>query len=99
MAGRVARRGAVLVVRLLFDAGCRVFWRCAAPPVPNDEAADAQERDDNDTGAMEIGMSSVPPGTAEMELQYGGLFVRGYEWQDGFIVAAKSEIRVDMVLR
>lgn len=83
-------------VRLLYDAGCRVFCGCAPAPQEEQPPGSAQEQDEDDNGAMEVGVSSVPPGVVEMELQYGGLFVRGYEWLEGFIVAAGSEIRVDM---
>jgi hypothetical protein len=84
-----------LATRLLYDAGCRVFCDCPAAPAQQEDPA-AAEQDDDDNGAMEVGVSSVPPGVTEMELQYGGLFVRGYEWLEGFVVAAGSEIRVDM---
>ena len=94
---RVASLDAALgaAVRLLYDAGCRVLCGCAAL-AQEEETGTAPEQEDDDNGAMEVGVSSVPPGVTEMELQYGGLFVRGYEWLEGFVVAAGSEIRVEM---
>jgi hypothetical protein len=91
------------VLPLLFDAGCRCLVRpraqavpiqadppaTAAPAAPaNDDAEDGDE-----AGIMLIGVTTVPMGVEEQELAYAGLWARGYEHQDRFVVAAGSEMR------
>jgi predicted GIY-YIG superfamily endonuclease len=94
------------VLPLLFDAGCRCLVRArpqsvpiqaaasgdratAAPTAPaNDDAEDGDE-----AGVMLIGVTTVPMGVEEQELAYAGLWARGYEHQDRFVVAAGSEMR------
>ena len=83
--------------RLAFDLGCRVFHGAEPPPpaaLPVDAVPDADADDEADSGRMEIGVSTAPPGTQESELLYGDLWVRGYEHGGRFIVAAGSEIRI-----
>lgn len=86
------------VQRPLFDAGCRVFHACeprrpATADASGARASGTAETDDEDTGAMEIGVSTIPPGVEEYELRYGELWARGYAHGDRFIVAAGSEVR------
>lgn len=94
-------RVAIDAVRLLHDAGCRIFHPvpdAETPPqadataqteVPADEAADPA-----DCEPMGIGVSTVPLGSQEFELRFGGLFARGY-WAAGrFVVGAGSEVRL-----
>ena len=88
----------------LFDAGCRAFHDCA-PPTPAITAwgtdwADAEvvvAAEDDDLGEMLIGdgATTVPFGVEESELDYQGLWARGYWYKDRFVVAAGSEVRVD----
>ena len=87
------------VERPLFDAGCHIFHRSAAPlsatqprPDPAPRGNGALDEDD-DSGEMEIGVSVAPPGVEESELRYGDLWCRGYAHQDRFIVCAGSEVR------
>jgi hypothetical protein len=82
-------------LRLLNDAGCRIFRavlgeEVAGPPEPPppDDGADAA-----DSGPMSIGVSTTPLGTDEFELRFGGLWARGYWAGDHFVVAAGSEVR------
>jgi hypothetical protein len=86
-------------LRLLHDAGCTAFRERgpadaeaaaptpAAPPAP-DECEDAR-----DGGPLTIDVSTVPLGSAEFELRYLGLWARGYQAGDRFVVAAGSEVR------
>lgn len=81
-------------LRLLNDAGCRIFD--GAPglppeteePVPPDEAADPA-----DSGPMEIDVGTVPVGTEVFELTYDDAWARGYWSGSHFVVAAGSEMR------
>jgi hypothetical protein len=81
-------------LRLLHDAGCRIFRavgeEVAGPPEPPppDDGADAA-----DSGPMSIDVSTTPLGTDEFELRFGGLWARGYWAGDHFVVAAGSEVR------
>jgi hypothetical protein len=82
-------------VRLLFDAGCRIFHpngdlaECKVPEAPSaDEVTDIA-----DTGPMEIGVTTTPLGAEEFELVYGDVWSRGYWSGSHFIVAAGSEVR------
>lgn len=59
------------------------------PAPENREAVD----DDGDEGLMEVGVTTVPLGVEEQTLCYGGLWARGYQCGDKFIVAAGSEMR------
>lgn len=89
---------------LLVDAGCRYLVPepqpvagaitpvaltsapVAAPPFEDDDG-------DDEGGPMEIGVTTVPIGAEEQELAYGDLWARGYKHEDGFVVAAGSEMR------
>lgn len=88
-------------LRLLHDVGCQIFHpareagtaaQAGMPPpaeVPTDEPTDPL-----DCEPMAIGVSTVPLGSQEFELRYGGLFARGY-WAAGrFVVSAGSEVRL-----
>jgi hypothetical protein len=83
-------------LRLLYDVGCRIFHTSAggdAPTQPEgappDSAVDVAE---TEPGA--IGVTTLPIGSEEFELRYGGLWARGY-WSAGrFIVSAGSEYRM-----
>lgn len=82
-------------LRLMHDAGCRIFdpaGRVGSAPraeqAPPDEAVDAA-----DSGPMAIGIPTLPAGSEEFELRYGGLWARGY-WAGGrFVVSSGSEVR------
>jgi hypothetical protein len=77
--------------RLLFDVGCRVlrsnFASQRRVPLEVDAALAAE-----DTGPMQIGVLAAPLGR-ELELDYCGLWARGYPTQEGFVVLAGSEVR------
>jgi hypothetical protein len=81
-----------VALRLLHDAGCRVFDSCE-PPRPELSQADNDDDDPDDTGVMRIGVVGLPAGVQEYELQYTGIRARGYRSPDGFVVAAGSEFR------
>lgn len=92
------------VLPLLFDAGCRclVRGRAMAAPIPAETADDTavpaaaandDAEDGDEAGPMLIGVTTVPMGVEEQELVYAGLWARGYEHQDRFVVAAGSEMR------
>jgi hypothetical protein len=82
-------------LRLLHDGGCRIFhsvFGTGTPAQPEepppDDAADVA-----DSGPMAIGVTTVPLGSDEFELRFGGLWARGYWAGDHFVVAAGSEVR------
>jgi hypothetical protein len=88
----------------LFDAGCRAFHDCVAPK-PAIAAAGTgwagievfAADEDNGRDEMLIGheVTTVPLGVEESELDYQGLWARGYWYsKDRFVVAAGSEVRV-----
>lgn len=82
-------------LRLLHDAGCRIFHPVIDPgaPAQPEEALPDDAADGADSEPMAIGVSTVPLGSDELELRYGGLFARGY-WAAGrFVVSAGSEVR------
>ena len=69
-----------------------VVVEAAVPLVP--EVADATvEEEAEDEGPMEIGVTVVPIGVEEQSLAFGGLWARGYQYGDRFIVAAGAEMR------
>ncbi|MDA9422919.1 hypothetical protein [Bradyrhizobium sp. CCBAU 53380] len=89
-------------LRLLHDAGCKIFHRFLVeseaptetdaptqPEVPADDPSDPV-----DCEPMAIGVSTVPLGSQEFELRYGGLFARGYWTAGRFVVSAGSEVRL-----
>lgn len=81
-------------LRLLDDAGCRIFHPIDGEFVGPPEQPPSEEGSDGaDTGAMSIGVSTTPLGTDEYELGYLGLWARGYWAGDRFVVAAGSEVR------
>ncbi|QUS37827.1 hypothetical protein RPMA_02325 [Tardiphaga alba] len=81
-------------LRLLNDAGCRIFQPGpgtppeAEEPVPTDEGSDPA-----DSGPMEIDVGTVPAGTEVYELTYDDAWARGYWSGSHFVVAAGSEMR------
>jgi hypothetical protein len=86
-------------LRMLHDAGCRIFdpvVNAAAPvhpPAPVEEALPDETADAADSEPMAIGVSTVPLGSEEFELRYSDLWARGY-WAAGrFVVSAGSEVR------
>jgi hypothetical protein len=82
-------------LRLLYDAGCRIFHPVLdpGPPVQPEGALPDDATDAADSESMAIGVSTIPIGSHEFELRYGGLWARGY-WAAGrFIVSAGSEVR------
>lgn len=82
-------------LRLLHDAGCRIFHPVVDPGAPKEsvDVAPDDPADATDSEPMAIGVSTVPLGSEEFELRYGGLWARGY-WAAGrFVVSAGSEVR------
>jgi hypothetical protein len=81
-------------LRLLHDAGCRIFHPVdAGAPAQPEEALSDEPVDPADSEPITIGVSTVPLGSQEFELRYGGLWARGY-WAAGrFVVSAGSEVR------
>jgi predicted GIY-YIG superfamily endonuclease len=84
--------------QLLFDAGCRAFhsncdsqrnFPAAGPTSAPSGDADAGESDDS--GLMEIGVTTTPRNVDEYQLVYFDLWARGYQFGDRFIVAAGSD--------
>ncbi|MDO9413800.1 MAG: hypothetical protein Q7T81_14630 [Pseudolabrys sp.] len=66
----------------------------AAPAVAIAENVNDDHADEGDEeGPMLIGVTTVPLGVEELELNYGDLWARGYEHQGRFVVAAGSEMR------
>ena len=81
-------------LRLLHDAGCRLFVPAAPEPSqPPPPAATEGGEEAADGGPMSIGVSTTPLGAEEFELKYLGLWARGYWAGDRFVVAAGSEVR------
>ncbi|QAU44068.1 hypothetical protein [Bradyrhizobium guangzhouense] len=82
-------------LRLLHDAGCRLFHAPsldAAPP-PGERPLSDAAADPTDPEPTDAGTAAVPAGCEEYELQYGGLWARG-RWEGGqFVVSAGSEVR------
>lgn len=86
-------------LRLLRDAGCRIFdpvdhavASVSAPP-PVDESLTDEVVDVADSEPISIGVSTVPLGSDEFELRFSDLWARGY-WANGrFVVSAGSEVR------
>jgi len=84
--------------RLLFDAGCRAFHSncdsqlslAAAGPAMG-LSGDAEVGENDDSGLMEIGVTTTPRNVDEYELNYFDLWARGYQFGDRFIVAAGSD--------
>lgn len=78
-------------LRLLFDAGCRVF--CSNKGSQRRLSADAELLGSDPAGPMRIGVTATPlPGT-ELELIYGDLWARGFPNEGRFVVMAGSEVR------
>jgi predicted GIY-YIG superfamily endonuclease len=77
--------------RLLFDAGCRIFHSSFESQRPQASAEIAISPDE--AGPMQINVATAPPLGSELELAYCGLFARGYQAEDGFVVMAGSEVR------
>ena len=79
-------------LRLLYDAGCRIFQSPGEPGGPKDPPVD-DVADLADSGPMDIGVTTTPLGAEEFELRYDDVWARGY-WAGGhFIVTAGSEVR------
>jgi predicted GIY-YIG superfamily endonuclease len=86
------------VPRLLFDAGCRAFHsNCgsqlalAAAGQAAAPSGDADAVENDDSGLMEIGVTTTPRNVDEYELNYFDLWARGYQFGDRFVVAAGSD--------
>lgn len=79
-------------LRLLFDAGCRVFHATPASRLPaaaeGDRGIDAAK---NETA--EIDVDAVSSVGGELALDDAGLWARGYHGAEGFVVLAGSELR------
>ncbi|EKS29202.1 hypothetical protein [Afipia felis] len=83
--------------RLLFDAGCRAFHSNNTKPVaslmPALVPSYTLDDEDDENCLMQIGVSTAPIGSQEYELNYCGIWARGYPLGDNFVVAAGSEVR------
>lgn len=79
-------------LRLLHDAGCRIFRPADSEPADQPEPP-PEDCSAADIGPMSIGVSTTPLGAEESELRYLGLWARGYWAGERFIVAAGSEVR------
>ncbi len=85
-----------VVPRLLFDAGSRAFHsNCGGQPATGGAApgaaADAESGETDDSGLMEVDVTTTPPNVDEYQLNYFDLWARGYQFGDRFIVAAGSD--------
>lgn len=82
-------------LRLLFDAGCRIF---SQPSGDVDRGAQGKSQpveenvDHADGGSMEIDVAT-PVGAQEFELRYADCWARGFWHENHFVVGAGSEIR------
>jgi predicted GIY-YIG superfamily endonuclease len=82
------------VPQLLFDAGCRAFHsNCdgMSAPAMAPATADTDPGENDDSGSIEIGVTTTPPNVDEYELNYFDLWARGYQFGDRFVVAAGSD--------
>ncbi|MCK1668988.1 hypothetical protein [Bradyrhizobium sp. 153] len=81
-------------LRLLHDAGCRLFHTADPSAVSTEAPPSDGVVDSVDPVTSDAGTATVPDGgSQEFELQYGGLWARG-RWDGGqFIVSAGSEVR------
>ncbi len=79
-------------LRLLFDAGCRVF---NATPTSRSAAAAEADRGvaatEEETAAIDV--DAVPTVGGELALADAGLWARAYYAPEGFVVLAGSEVR------
>ncbi len=79
-------------LRLLFDAGCRVFHATpASRPAAAAEADRGVAPAEEETAAIDV--DAVPTAGGELALADAGLWARGYYGADGFVVLAGSEVR------
>jgi hypothetical protein len=110
-AWRVAmlNRAAEDAQRMMFDAGFRGFHsnnpsrlpvsaRVNAPALSVLSPAAGDANADDDSGRIEIGVTTTPPGVEEYELDYCGLWARGYVHGERFVVAAGAELRIPVNL-
>lgn len=74
--------------RLLFDAGCRIV----DGNLPSQPTAQAKGDDSDAEEAVEIGCPTRPV-PREFAFDYCGIWARGYHADQGFVVAAGSELR------
>jgi len=79
-------------LRLLFDAGCRVFHTTPASRSPATAEADRGIAPATDETA-EIDVDALPHLGGELALADAGLWTRGFYGAEGFIVLAGSEVR------
>lgn len=82
---------------LLFDAGCRVFrsnFESQRPGLLDVPPAVSAADDEDD--AMQINVIATPTFGSELELDYCGLWGRGFPVSDGFVVMAGSEVRSEV---
>ncbi|WP_143198100.1 hypothetical protein [Bradyrhizobium sp. AS23.2] len=79
-------------LRLLFDAGCRVFHTTPASRPPAAAEADRAIVPAIEETA-EIDVDAVPHLGGELALADAGLWARGYYGAEGFVVLAGSEVR------
>ena len=82
--------------RLLFDAGCRVFHSNFASQRGKTVEAAFTIGPDDEAGPIRIGVIATPQLGSELELDYCGLWARGYPAQGGFVVMAGSELRTQV---
>lgn len=79
--------------RLLFDAGCRIIDSNFASQLPPELLAERGASPEEEE-ELEINVPTAPPRGGELELNYCGLFARGYwTYPKGFVVMAGAEMR------
>ncbi|OKO86822.1 hypothetical protein [Bradyrhizobium sp. AS23.2] len=82
--------------RLLFDAGCRILNGNLASQLPAQAAIQAAIDDNQDVDEaveIELPITLPPEGEPTLELDYCGIWARGYHGHEGFVVTAGSEVR------
>lgn len=79
-------------LRLLFDAGCRIFHTTSASRPPAAAEADGAIVPANEETAP-IDVDAMPHLGGELALAVAGHWARGYYCAEGFVVLAGSEVR------
>jgi hypothetical protein len=80
-------------LRLLYDAGCRIFEGCDPPRLELVQSGNGPGPNEALNHAANIGIARLPAGVQGFELHYTGITARGYRSADGFIVVQGSEFR------
>jgi hypothetical protein len=80
-------------LRLLYDAGCRIFEGCDPPRLELVQSGKGPGPNSVLNHAAQVGIARLPAGVRGFELRYTGITARGYRSEDGFIVVQGSEFR------